>query len=103
MNPPYAAGLVDKFSAKMADSCASGAVTAAVVIVNNATETVWFHTLVARASAVCFPRGRVKFRRPGGDLSTGLQGQAIIYIGPDADRFSDVFQSFGLVLFRVPQ
>jgi hypothetical protein len=75
----------------------SDAVTAAIVLVNNATETQWFQALGGAASAICFPRGRVKFWAPD-KVSQPLQGQAVAYIGADADKFCEVFAGFGLVV-----
>jgi phage N-6-adenine-methyltransferase len=95
MNPPYAAGLVDEFIAKLCEHVQSGEVTSAVVLVNNATETRWFQEGMALASAVCFPRGRIRFISPDGELGTPLQGQAFLYFGPDAAAFSDEFGEFG--------
>lgn len=97
LNPPYASDLVGRFAARMAESYDAGAVTTACVLVNNATETAWFGKLVASASAVCFPRGRVRFWEPGGRSGAPLQGQAVIYMGDDADAFCEAFGSFGWV------
>lgn len=91
LNPPYAGELIGKFAAKLV---ASEAVTAAVVLVNNATETRWFQALIGRASAVCFPAGRVKFWHPERE-SAPLQGQAVIYIGNAPAEFRQAFASFG--------
>jgi phage N-6-adenine-methyltransferase len=95
MNPPYAAGLVDEFISKLCEHVQSGDVSQAVVLVNNATETRWFQEGVALASAVCFPRGRIRFISPDGEQGTPLQGQAFLYFGPDAAAFSDEFGEFG--------
>lgn len=95
MNPPYASELVGKFADKLALHATAGDVSEAIVLVNNATETAWFHTLAGVASAVVFPRGRVRFWEPGGAISAPLQGQAVIYIGPSPDRFLAAFRRFG--------
>lgn len=95
MNPPYASELVGRFADKLALHASAGDVTEAIVLVNNATETAWFNTLAGVASAVVFPRGRVRFWEPGGALSAPLQGQAVIYIGPSPATFLTVFRRFG--------
>ncbi len=97
LNPPYAQPLIGEFCEKLAESVAAGAVTEACVLVNNATETQWFQTIAAVASAVCFPSGRVKFWQPGKDSATPLQGQAVIYLGPNTEAFVMAFRSFGVV------
>jgi phage N-6-adenine-methyltransferase len=100
LNPPYARPLVDQFCAKLAASVTAGTVSAAIVLVNNATETEWFRTVSAVAAAVCFPQRRVHFVRPEGDAGGPLQGQAILYIGAEIGRFSAGFARFGDVWIR---
>lgn len=96
MNPPYAADLIGKFCPRLARSYAAGEVTEACVLVNNATETAWFQSLADVAAALCFPRGRVKFWHPSKE-ATPLQGQAVIYLGENPDRFRAEFLRFGFV------
>ena len=100
MNPPYVNALVTQFSEKLAESVKAGTVTAAIVLVNNATETRWFRTLSDRATAICFPTGRVRFWKPEQASDAPLQGQAVIYIGSDRATFCQRFSDFGLVLVR---
>ena len=96
MNPPYSSKLVPMFCKKLADSVSSGAVTDAVVIVNNATETRWFADLVSVCSAICFTSRRVKFVKPDGAVAgSPNQGQAIIYCGDEPDVFAENFQDVG--------
>lgn len=99
MNPPYAKGLIDKFCPLLARTYSSGEVTEACVLVNNGTETAWFQSLADVASAFCFPRGRVNFWAPGKE-ATPLQGQAVIYLGPNVEAFRREFLRFGFVAVR---
>jgi ParB family chromosome partitioning protein len=94
LNPPYASDLVGRFAEKLAASFEAGLVPAALVLVNNATETRWFQRLLSVASAVCFPLGRVKFWHPR-KVATPLQGQAVLCLGPAADAFISEFSRFG--------
>lgn len=97
MNPPYESGLIGQFVEKLCDEYACGSVTRAVVLVNNATETKWFQAIAEQASAICFPRGRVKFWAPGKPSAAPLQGQAVLFLGQEVDEFSRAFSSFGFV------
>ena len=94
MNPPYAADLIGKFVEKL---LVSPGVTEAIVLVNNATETKWFQSLAKRATAVCFPAGRVKFWHPekASKASVPLQGQAVLYVGHNARAFVAHFSDLG--------
>lgn len=102
LNPPYASGLIDPFLAKLRYHLDTGDVSAAMVLVNNATETRWFATLAAVASAVCFPVGRVRYLSTRGVLRTPLQGQALLYCGPHPDVFTWHCRSFGHVWLALP-
>jgi ParB family chromosome partitioning protein len=97
MNPPYAQPLVSRFCEHLADSFNRGTVSEAVVLINNATETGFFQDLAINASAVCFPRGRVRFWHPDKVSAAPLQGQAVLYLGHQAARFCEAFNEFGVV------
>jgi ParB family chromosome partitioning protein len=96
LNPPYTVGVVDQFVAKLVEHVAAGDVSAAVVLVNNATETRWFRQAAAVATAVCFPAGRVKFLDEQGNSGAPLQGQAVLYFGTATEAFVSEFSRFGL-------
>lgn len=98
MNPPYATPLITHFCEKMVTEFGAGRVAEAIVLVNNATETRWFQGMARRAAAVCFPASRVRFLDPEGNTGQPLQGQAILYFGPNDDAFQDAFAGFGVVL-----
>lgn len=96
MNPPYAQPLMGKFAERFAAEVRQG--SEGIVLVNNATETVWFQTIAGECSAICFPKTRIRFLDPDGNPGAPLQGQAIIYCGPDPDAFEKAFGIFGLVV-----
>lgn len=102
LNPPYASGLVDKFAAKICGHVDDGSVEAAIVLVNNATETAWFQRMAKRATAICFPAQRIKFWGPGGEAGAPLQGQAVIYLGDNYSVFRERFEPFGLMVYAQP-
>lgn len=100
LNPPYSKDWIGQFAAKVVSE--SGRFAQAVVLVNNATDTAWFHELASVASAVCFLRGRVKFLdRTGKPANTPVQGQAVLYVGPNVESFRKRFSSFGFVVVPV--
>lgn len=91
MNPPYSADLIGKFC----DKIITEPIDAAVILVNNATETRWFVKLTSMATAIVFPTSRIIYWEPGGHVGTPLQGQAFIYIGDNPDLFLNHFSGFG--------
>lgn len=95
MNPPYASELIGKFVDKLVEERSN--YEQAIVLVNNATETEWFNKIISVSSAVCFPKSRVKFYMPDGKTGAPLQGQAVLYIGKNTQRFTDSFQKMGWV------
>lgn len=98
LNPPYSSDLIGRFTSKLATHFHGGSVSAALVLVNNATETEWFQVLSRRSRAVAFPARRVKFWGPSGQSGAPLQGQAVLYLGADVDLFEAAFSAFGIVL-----
>jgi len=103
LNPPYARSLVTKFSKAMIEKFEKGEVGETCILVNNATETRWFQDLLSVATCVCFVRRRVRILDPDGNPGAPLQGQAVIYLGPKAVRFSEAFAAFGPVLVCPPR
>lgn len=95
MNPPYIGELIPLFCDKLKKHVLNKDIEQAIVLVNNATETVWFSTLVSIASAIIFSRGRIRYYTPEGKAGTPLQGQAFIYIGNTPEKFLEIFCPFG--------
>jgi phage N-6-adenine-methyltransferase len=95
LNPPYSSDMINQFCDKLVESLPT--IDQAIVLVNNATDTRWFQTMVASSQAVCFPGGRIRFLDPKGNPGQPLQGQVILYYGMRTKTFSKVFKSFGWI------
>ena len=98
MNPPYAQPLIGQFTEKLISEFATGNALQACVLVNNATDTRWLQAMLSVASSVCFPAGRVRFLDAKGNPGAPLQGQVLIYMGPNRAEFHEAFAGFGVVL-----
>lgn len=96
MNPPYAQPLIRQFCEKLVQSVKSQGVSSAIILVNNATETGWFQSIASASSMICFPSGRVRFWSTD-KVASPLQGQAILYIGNNKDKFTTEFGKFGFI------
>jgi ParB family chromosome partitioning protein len=100
MNPPYAGELIGGFTEKLRNHFDTKDIPEAIALVNNATETKWFHNLCLSASAICFPLSRVKFWHPRKTATaTPLQGQAVVYLGKNPKKFGKAFKIFGLLFY----
>jgi hypothetical protein len=96
LNPPYSKDLIGKFTERLRIAFEDGQVPQAVVLVNNATDTVWFQKLASVASAFCFCAGRIKFNNKRGEQQNApLQGQCFLYLGEQSERFCNEFRGFG--------
>ena len=98
LNPPYAQPLIAQFTGKMCEEFQARRVRAAIMLTHNYTDTSWFQSAVATASAVCFTRGRIKFYEPDGAIAAPTQGQAFFYFGRGVKSFAATFSSIGFVM-----
>jgi phage N-6-adenine-methyltransferase len=90
LQPPYSNPA--PWVAKLLAALRSGAITDAVVLVNNDTDTDWCQALLQAAKAVVFPRGRFSFLRPDGTRGAGnRQGQIVFHLGRNPKRFLAAF------------
>ena len=97
MNPPYAQPLIAQFCERFAAEVGRG--SSGVVLVNNATETGWFQGLASACSAICFPRGRIRYLdATGKPAGAPLQGQSFLYFGDNVPMFGEAFSDFGLMV-----
>lgn len=95
LNPPYGSGAVEPFCVKLLAELGAKHVMAAAILVNNATETKWFQMLLAECDAVCFLQSRIRFWKPGVKSMAPLQGQAVLYYGPQAEAFCEAYSHLG--------
>lgn len=102
MNPPYAQPLITNFCYKLVHELDAGHVEQAIALTNNGTDTAWGQLLYSTCSAVCLPKGRVRFWAPDKKISAPLQGQMITYFGPATESFVHHFSPMGTISFPSP-
>lgn len=96
MNPPYSSGMCGKAVTAFLEEYQRGRFDTGIVLVNNATDTLWWDDLMRLADAVCFTDHRISFWNVDGKASSGnTRGQAFIYFGKDVARFTREFDRHG--------
>lgn len=96
LNPPYSHPEVKLFVDKLLRELKPG--QQGILLTNNNTDTNFFHDAARRAAAVCFTKGRIRFRKPDGSYSSPTNGQVFFYFGDRVERFSKVFSQIGLIM-----
>ena len=100
LNPPFSRGNIQRFVEKLVFEYQSGNITEAIMLTNNATETVWFQHGLSAASAVCLVRSRIKFISPRGDApASPILGQTLFYFGSRPVEFAVAFADIGKTVF----
>jgi len=100
MNPPYGRGLVNRAVTTFIRYWKEKNITESIVLVNNATETLWFQSALKASSAICLPSGRIAFENNDGKhVSSNTRGQVFLYFGENRAHFKDVFNRIGVCLF----
>jgi len=99
MNPPYGRNIIgasiDIFLANLSNK----SIDQGIVLVNNATETRWFHSLLHHTDALCFLDHRIAFEaNDGKHVSGNTRGQVFFYFGDKIDKFKAVFETIGVLL-----
>lgn len=96
LNPPYSNPA--PWVARLIEEYQAGGITAAVVLVNNQTDSDWCQDLL-KVATPCFHDGRIHFWRPDRDGKDGArQGQVLFYLGPDDAGFRDHFGDLGMIM-----
>jgi len=99
MNPPYGRQVIDVAVDCFLANWASESISQGVVLVNNATETRWFQSLLRSTNALCFPDRRIAFETDDGKhVSGNTRGQTFFYFGHKVKKFSEVFGRIGTIV-----
>jgi ParB family chromosome partitioning protein len=100
LNPPYgkiggrsAAGV---WASKLVSEYDAGRVSEAVLLVNSATSEKWFSDLWR--FPICFTDHRIRFNTENGPGPSPTHGSAFVYVGPDYDKFREIFSQFGTIV-----
>jgi len=98
LNPPFKMPLIRQFVGKLCESFTEKSVTQAILLTNNSTDTLWWHSAMELASAVCFTKGRIAFYNQAGEHASPTNGQTFIYFGDRSKEFCKVYSEFGFCL-----
>jgi phage N-6-adenine-methyltransferase len=97
LNPPYSAK--QEFIDKLLSEVASERVTHAILLVHNNCFADWWQRTAREASALFFPAGKLKFRKPDRTVGTApALGQVFLYFGNNVQRFAATFADAGFVV-----
>lgn len=106
LNPPYNSKTMEQVAKKIVESV-QGDVDRLLLLSNNATETIWCQEILLNASAICFPKSRIRFVDgvTGKRQNSPIQGQIItLFLGKNVDhaeevsRFMAIFAKLGVVI-----
>jgi len=99
MNPPYTRKIIDAAAEVFLEQLMLEKITQGIVLVNNATETRWFQSLLRHCDAMCLPARRIAFENVDGKhVSGNTRGQVFMYFGHRSIKFNKVFSQIGFVL-----
>ena len=104
-NPPYALGLIGKCCRRITQEYHAGTYQRAVIMVNNATETEWFHELLSISTMMCLPAKRINFLNHHRELTIqrNSRGQVIFGVGIEETQFDVAFREVGAILKNSPK
>jgi DNA N-6-adenine-methyltransferase (Dam) len=98
LNPPYSRDLLGRFVAKLLAELKAGNVSAAVLLTNTSSASAWYHDALAACSALCTPRGRVRFERTDEVRTSPRHDSTLFYFGKDVAAFRAAFEPLGAVM-----
>jgi len=98
LNPPFSPNEIAAFVEKLRAEYASGNTTAAIMLSSNYTDSQWFQDLAGDASAISFPKKRIRFVDKDGIMSSPVNGQAFFYLGKSPAKFIKTFRPLGFAV-----
>jgi len=97
LNPPFSQPLVTQFTERLLQFFHSRHVPAAIMLVNNATDTAWFQPFL-RDFPACFTNGRIAFLQGNKATNGNRQGQAFFFLGCAPHKVVDEFADVGALV-----
>lgn len=103
LNPPYGKtdgkSNQDIWSKKLEAEFLSGNTTEAILLVNSTHGYKWYEYLWHRYP-VCKVTDRIRFIKPDGSVGgQAKRGQTFVYFGNNVEKFQEVFQSIGRLIY----
>lgn len=103
LNPPYGRDVSGSnqnvWSNRLLVQYKAGITKEAVLLVNANTEAKWFQPLYDYL--ICLTNHRIRFYTNDGTPNQPTQGNALIYLGPQQERFIQIFRQFGRIVKAV--
>ncbi len=97
VNPPYSDP--GPWALRAVQHAAGGPENEVILLVNAAPGSAWWARWIWPHAPVCFPDKRLRFGKPGGiATSPNPHDSAIVYYGPNRDRFQAIWEPLGRVV-----
>jgi site-specific DNA-methyltransferase (adenine-specific) len=100
-NPDYGRGIIDRWVEKAIGEHESGRAREIILLVGVRSDTGWWRSLRARGCPNIEIKGRVKFINPARPGDGPSFPSALFYLGPDVERFIEVFGVLGVPVGRI--
>lgn len=94
LNPPYGRNGQRDWTRKFLAEFAQKHFQEGIILTNAAVGATWFQPLWEHK--ICFPKGRIKFVSTE-EKHHPTHYNAFTYVGPNSERFKEVFSSIGVV------
>jgi phage N-6-adenine-methyltransferase len=87
-NPPYASGLIGKCVDKIVEQYVKGNFQLGCVLVNNASDTSWFHELIAFSTHMVIFQKRISFINPLVDVQKPNTRGQVLFLMNKHDKYT---------------